>query len=200
MAEYSNLYNPRIPFNDNLSHFLRMDKTAVEEYFSPTGPLARINGIPNWVERASDGNYELVTLDANNEVCNRWGFFIYIKPKEVASYEPGKGKAVATWDYSISVPNADEDFSFKIYSQDALKYIFAYPGGTVSAIPPRMRQVNGQISTLKFATKDYSVPLMPYVNLAFFMWLEETPEQSNAYATMTWLIQNMEGWRDSLQA
>jgi hypothetical protein len=195
--EFDNRYDPRIPFNDNLSHFLRMNKGDVESYFAANGPLARAVA-PNWAERASDGSYELVTLNGNSEVSHRWGIFISIKQKPVTSYEEGKGKAVATWNYTISVPGADEDFAYQLYSNDPLKYVFAYPGGVISPIPPRMRQMHQQLSTLKFRTKDGDVALMPYVSLVFFMWLEDESPEANS--TFTWLIENMKGWRDSYQA
>lgn len=198
MTEHKNRYEPRVPFNDNLSHFQRMSKGDVESYFGKSGPLARAGAVPNWVERAEDGSYELVTLDDSNEVFQRWGIFISIKQKPVINYEEGKGKAVATWNYRINVPNVDEDFAFQLYSDDTLKYVFAYPGGLASAIPPRMRQMHQQLSTLRLRTKEGNLALMPYVNLAFFMWLEE--EEGEGYATFSWLIESMEGWRDSYQA
>ena len=198
MAEHSNRYDQRVPFNDNLSHFLRMSKDDVEVYFGKSGPLARVPNIPNWIERAEDGSYELVTLDEGNEIAHRWGIFIDVKAKPVTSYEEGKGKAVATWNYRINVPNADEDFAFQLYSEDTLKYVFAYPKGLACAIPPRMRQMHQQLSTLRFRTTKGDLALMPFVNLAFFMWLEDESEEADS--TFTWLVQNMEGWRDAYQS
>ena len=192
--EFTNQYDPRVPFNDNLAHFLRMDKGMVESYFAATGPLARI-AAPNWVERAEDGSYELVTLDASNDVEHRWGIYIWIKQKPVTDYEAGKAKAIATWDYAISVPSADDEHAFQVFSADTLKYIFASPKGFIAAIPPRMRQQYNQLSTLKLRTKDGEIPIVPYVNLAFFMWLED--ESEGAESTFNWLKENMEGWSEA---
>ena len=198
MPEQDNRYNERTVFRDNNSHFLRMSKGDVERYFGPEGPVARVDSVPNWAERTEDGSYELVSPDGNNEVVHRWGIFFSMEVKPVAKYEAGKGKAVATWDYRISVPSADANHAYQFYSEDRLKYVFAWPGGLASAIPPRMRQMHQQISTLKFRTKTGDVPLMPYVNLVFYMWLEE--DEKGGWPVFEWLIENMEGWRDSYQA
>ena len=191
--EFTNQYDPRIPFNDNLAHFLRMNKDMVESYFAANGPLARVTA-PNWAERAEDGSYELITLDSDSTISHRWGIFFTIKPKTVTKYEEGKSKAIATWDYTITVPSADEEHGFQIYSNDVLKYVFAAPNGYISAIPPRMRQMQNQISTMRLRIADGDLPLMPYVNLAFFMWLEE----DEAAGVREWLSGNMEGWREAL--
>lgn len=193
-----NRYDPRIPFNDNLSHFMRMSKGDIESYFSAAGPLARVEGIPNWVERTGDGEYEMVRLDGNNEVEHRYGVFFTMKIKPIKAYEQGKGKAVATWDYRISVPSTDEMTALQFFSDDSLKYVFAYPGGLASAIPPRMRQMHQQFSTLRMRSKMGDVPLMPFVNLAFYQWLEDTAEQNDSL--WKWLINEMPGWRDAYQA
>lgn len=190
--EYSNKYDPLLPFVDNRSHFLRMDKELVENYFAAGGPVDRESNVPNWLDRAADGSYELVRFE-NQEVTHRFGFFIQIQAKEVLSYEPGKGKAVATWNYVVSIPSADEEFAFQLYSEDKLKYIFAYPDGTISAIPPRMRQMQNQLSTLRLRNTSGDIPLMPYVNLAFFMWAEDEFE-GKAKGTVEWLVANMEGF------
>jgi len=197
MTEFANRYDPRIPFNDNLSHFTRMTKGDVESYFSKGGPVARVVA-PNWAERTKDGSYELVTLDDNNEVSHNWGIFVEITKKDIKEYEQGKGKAVATWNYTVSVPSGDDEHAFQLYSDDKLKYVFAYPGGMVSAVPPRMRQMHQQLSTLRLRLKAGDVALMPYVNLVFYMWMEEHEEEG--HSTFKWLIENMEGWRDSYQA
>lgn len=190
--EFSNVYNPKTPFNDNLAHFLRMSKEMVESYFAANGPLARVESLPNWLERGEDGSYELVRVDDNGGVENHYGFFITIKQKPVVKYEAGKSKAVATWNYTINVPSTEDKFSYQIYSDDALKYVFAAPGGMIASIPPRMRQMQQQLPTMRIKNLDGGFALMPYVNLAFFMWLEE--DEAEPKATAAWLAENMEGW------
>jgi hypothetical protein len=170
-----------------------MDKELVENYFAGNGPVDREADVPNWLEKGEDGKYELVRLD-NQEIVHRFGFFIEIKAKEVLSYEEGKGKAIAIWNYSVSVPSGDERFAFQLYSDDSLKYVFAYPDGTISAIPPRMRQMQNQLSTLRLRNVVGDIPLMPYVNLAWWMWTEDNWGGA-AKPTIEWLKANMEGFR-----
>lgn len=196
MSEHSNIYDPRQPFSDQLSHFSRMNKDAVENYFASNGPLARAYDVPNWVEKTPHG-FELVRIDG--EEVHRFGFYITITSKPVKDYEAGKSKAVASWNYAVTVPSTEEAKSYQLYSDDRLKYVFAAPGGYAAAIPPRMRQQYSQIPQLRWRTSDGEpIPLMPYVNLAFFMWLEEDGDES--VATLKWLAENMEGWSDYYQA
>lgn len=182
-----NRYDPRVPFNDDRSHFLRMTKEDVETYFAAGGPVDREEALPNWVARKPDGSYELVRGDTG------YGLSIAFKPKVVTKYEGDGGKAVATWNYSVSIPQETEAAAYQLYSDDSLKYVFAYPGAQVAAIPPRMRQMHQQLSTLRMRNQQGDIPLIPYVNLAFLMWMEDNAE-GESKQTIDWLAANMEGW------
>jgi hypothetical protein len=190
--ERSNRYDPRAPFNDDRSHFMRMNKEDIENYFATGGVVDREEGLPNWVVRAPDGSYELARTGHGDDL--KFGFFITITPKAVNRYEGEGGKAVATWNYSVSVPLSEEAASYQLFSDDSLKYVFAYPGAQVAAIPPRMRQMHQQLSTMRMRNQQGTIPLIPYVNLAFLMWLEDE-SQGKSTTTLNWLSENMEGWR-----
>jgi len=152
--------------------------------------------VHNWMERTDHG-YELVTVDLNNEVTSRSGFFINYRLKPGMGdldYTPGKGKAVAVWNYHATLLNSDESKSIEIFSDDNQKHIICADNGTMYAIPCRMVPMGGSAaaySQLRMRTSETEFVLTPFVTLGFLMWINEDADEG---AEVRVYLKDKMGW------
>lgn len=195
---YINLWEEGVKYNDNVSHFMRMDLARVQRYFGVDGVFAAMPNSPNWLESTNEG-YEMVRVAHDNSIESRTGFFININAVDLEGrvVDPAKGNVVGFWNYHTTIPNLNEtDRSLKIGSDDGLKTIIAYGDGSIYANACKFTGFSfrkEQKSTLIINTIDGTVYHTPFVNLAFFMFLEDTEEGK---ALHRWLIEKR-GWPDA---
>ena len=194
---YENKWKPGTFYRDMVSHFLRMDDKAVSAFFNErNGVFANCPNTPNWVEFTEDG-YELVRMDGS-EVASRTGLFLNLTPnpalETIVDIQDGKGKTVAHWNYHCNLPNLNnERDTIKISTEDALKSIVCYKDGFMYSFPCRMQRANNaytQHSQLQLHSVDGDFPHTPFVNIAFFLWIEETEDGKTV---AKWLHEKM-GW------
>lgn len=183
MTDHNNIYDPARAFNDENSHFSRMNHEMVASYFAEGGVLDQSDGLPNWVDQETG---ELLRLTVDGEAHT--GLFLSVEGRTPAPGPTENGKAVAFWNYKINLIGIDS--AIQLYSDDKLKYVFAYPDGYIAAVPPRQRTGPRLVPTMRARTENGDFGLMPYVNLVFFNWLET---EAGA-PTLAWLRQNMRGW------
>jgi hypothetical protein len=195
--EYKNLWEEDKAFKDTTSHFNRFTKDSILTFFGTrNGMYMHKPNVPNWMEKTEHG-YELINVDSNNEVESRSGFFISyrLKPGMVdLDYTPGKGKAVAVWNYHVGVPNANEDRSIAMFSDDNQKHIICADNGTMYAIPCRMVPMGGSAaaySQLRLRTMDDEFAHTPFVCLGFLMWLQEDEDEG---AEVRVYLKDKMGW------
>jgi hypothetical protein len=170
-------------------------------FFSPTKGFYREHReIPNWMDHTKYG-YEMVRMDDANEVESRTGFFVNIRLKPGMAdlaYQPGKGKAVATWNYKVGIlPSEGEAPPITMFSDDNQKHIICSPEGYVYATPSRMVPMGGAGAAypqLRMACNGHEFAMTPFVVLAFFMWLESDEDEG---AEVRNYLKTQMGWPDA---
>lgn len=185
---HTNVWEPGKPYSDGVSHFNRFTKASIQKFFGVQHGAWKANeSAPNWVQPIADEEgteYQLIRLDDDGNLLKEYPFYLRITPKAnvetMAAPDPGKGKGVASWDYRAVMDGME------MWSRDPVKHIICTTEGLTYAIGSRM-PASGRVSfathnQLHIGTEGGALAVVPFVVLAFYMWLEtEEATSVNAY-------------------
>lgn len=192
-------WRPGSKFNDSISHFQRFTEQSIQKYFSAAGRFGR-EDLPNWVKRIDSNQFQLITLDSENNEVRDWPIWIDITPRgfysDLREDENARSKYVAQWNYTMALGE------IKLSSNTPTKPIIAsnkkvcgemlvHSMGVV-----RMSSSHGNGKPwceMEIGIYGEIVPLTPYVTLAFFMWYREADD---ALACRKYMVSQL-GWDDA---
>jgi hypothetical protein len=182
---HSNLWEDGKNYSDGTSHFNRFTKASIQKFFGIRGAWSTVEGAPNWVQPVASETYglefQLVRLDDDGNLQKEFPLHLSIKPKAgVETFAPpddGKGKGVASWNYRAEMDG------IQLFSEDTVKNIICNSDGITYAIGCRMpaagRNSFATHNQLNIGVPGGRIAVVPYVVLAFYMWVE-TPGESDA--------------------